>query len=227
MNKKSEYLILAKNRENLYRFLGRLYKSEVDKTLFMQMKNMSFPVKCCESELSEGYQILKKYLDNHDSNSLTDLAVDYAKVFLAAGMAEGSAAFPYESVYTSKKKIVMQEARDQVMVIYAAKGLKKSVKNLNFFEDHISLELEFMAFLCQEAQHTSDIHGEPDFSPYVKEQMDFLNKHLLNWVPRFCADIEKYAGTEFYKGIGKITNGYLHLDRTILESLTSQLEHNL
>lgn len=221
MNKNPEYLTLMRNRENLYRFLERLYKSEVDEPLFMQMKNMDFPVDCCEIELREGYQMLGKYLDNHGNTALTDLAVDYAQIFLAAGIAEGSAAFPYESVYTSEKKIMMQDARDKVMTIYAARGLKKDEEKLNLFEDHISLELEFMAFLCQEAQEVLNIQDESKFLPCLKEQMNFLSKHLLNWVPSFCSDIEKYADTEFYKGIGKITNGYLHLDNTILESLTN------
>jgi anaerobic sulfite reductase subunit A len=208
-----------RNRENLYRFLERLYKSEVDEPLFMQMKNMDFPADCCEVELSEGYQMLREYLNNHGNTALTDLAVDYAKIFLGAGMAEGSAAFPYESVYTSKKGIIMQDAWAQVKAIYAAKGLNKAGERPEFFEDHISLELEFMAFLCHETQEALNAQNESEVSSCLKEQMDFLSKHLSNWIPSFCADIEKYADTEFYKGIGKITNGYLRLDHTVLKSL--------
>lgn len=219
MDKNSEYLAIMVNRENLYRFLGRLYKVEVDQQLLEQMKTMNFPVECCESQLSEGYRILKEYIGNYCSDPLNDLAVDYAKVFLGAGISEGSAAFPYESVYTSKKKIMMQEARDEVMAIYAAKGLSKDNEITDSFEDNIALELEFMAFLCHETQGLLETQKEEELLSSLKEQMDFLNQHLLNWVPRFCNDIEKYADTNFYKGIGKITNGYLHLDYTILESL--------
>ncbi len=210
-----------KNRENLYRFLVRLYKIEIDEPLLTQMKAMSFPVECCQTKLSEGYRILREYLDNCSSDPITDLASDYAKIFLAAGIADGSAAFPYESVYTSRKKIIMQDAYDQVKAIYAAKGLKKNYdEGSEFYEDHISLELEFMAFLCHETQYILGTQDESKFLSCVKEQMDFLSKHLLNWVPRFCSDIEKYADTKFYKGIGKITDSYLDLDYTILKSLT-------
>lgn len=219
MDKKSEYLAFMKNRENLYSFLSRLYRVEVDEPLLTQMKVMSFPVECCETELSEGYQVLREYLDKCGSDPLNDLAADYARIFLGAGVAEGSAAFPYESVYTSKERIIMQDARDQVMAIYAAKGLKKNDKSPEFYEDHICLELEFMAFLCRETQSVLDTQNESEVLSCLKDQMDFLSKHLLNWARRFSADIEKYADTKFYKGIGKITNGYLNLDRTILESL--------
>jgi anaerobic sulfite reductase subunit A len=45
----------------------------------------------------------------------------------------------------------MQEARDQVVALYRAKGLDK-VAELELPEDHIALEFEFMAHLCQEMQ---------------------------------------------------------------------------
>lgn len=135
MDRKSDSLKLMKNRENLYRFLVRLYKIEIDEPLLTQMKAMSFPVECCQTKLSEGYRILREYLDNCSSDPITDLASDYAKIFLAAGIADGSAAFPYESVYTSRKKIIMQDAYDQVKAIYAAKGLKKiMMKDRNFMK---------------------------------------------------------------------------------------------
>lgn len=207
------------NRENLYRFLSRLYRFEVDESMLTQMKAMKFPVQCSETELSEGYQMLKEYLKSCTSDSLNDLAVDYAKVFLGAGIAKDSAAFPYESVYTSKKRIIMQEAQDQVKVIYSAKGLSKEDKRPELFEDHIALELEFMAFLCQETKCMFDTENESGILSSLKEEMDFLKQHLLNWICKFCADVEKYADTEFYKGIGKITNGYLKLDYAILENL--------
>lgn len=223
MDKKSEYLELMRNRENLYRFLGRLYRVEVDGPLLEQMRVMCFPVECLETKLSEGYGVLREYLDNCGSDPLTDLAVDYTKVFLGAGIAEGCAAYPYESVYTSKKRVIMQDAWDKVRAIYAAKGLIKHSERPELFEDHISLELEFMAFLCHEIQSILVTKDESGVLSCLKEQMDFLNQHLLNWVSTFCTDIEKYAQTEFYKGIGKITNGYLHLDSTIIESLMNEL----
>jgi putative dimethyl sulfoxide reductase chaperone len=218
-----EYLALTKNRENLYRFLGRLYGGEADSALLEGMKVMSFPAECCEAELKEGYGVLKEYLDSCGSSPLTDLAVDYAKVFLGAGIAEGSAAFPYESVYTGKKRIIMQDARDQVKEIYEAKGLNKDDERTALLEDHISLELDFMAFLCRETQRALGTQNESEILSCLQEQMDFLSQHLLNWIHAFCADIEKYAGTQFYKGIGKITNGYLRLDRVIIESLMDEL----
>ncbi|TWH45086.1 molecular chaperone [Sporomusa sp. KB1] len=221
MEKIAEYSAIIANREKLYQFLGRLYKIEVDQTLLKQMEDMCFPAECGEDELAGGYRMLEEYLRHPGNDPLTDLAVDYARVFLGAGIVGNEAAYPYESVYTSPKRLIMQEARDQVMAAYRAKGLTK-VETQDVPEDHIALELEFMAYLCRGTQQALDTDDWAAVSVYIEEQLGFLTKHLLNWVPALCADIEKYAGTDFYKALAKVTTGYLRLERNILEDMLAE-----
>ncbi len=213
----SEHSELMSNRESFYRFLGRLYKVEVDQALLDRMKCLRFPVECGETELAEGYRMLENYLARPEPDALTDLAVDFAKVFLGAGIADETAvAYPYESVYTSPDRLIMQDARDQVVAAYRSKGLDKA-EALDVPEDHIALELEFMACLCREAQDLVAADDGQPVSGGIKEQRDFLVQHLLNWVPAFCADVQKFAETDFYKAVAKITNGYLNMEQAIIE----------
>ena len=220
-SEKKENMLIHSNRETLYRFLGRIYKTEVDRALLDRMMDMRFPVGRRDAELEEGYRLLEQYLGNPGGDPLTDLAVDYARVFLGAGIATYKAAYPYESVYTSKKRIVMQEARDESVAAYLAKGLRKA-ETLDFPEDHIALELEFMAFMCVEARQAAEAGDKQALGNCCEEQLDFLNRHLLNWTPEFCGDIEKFAATSFYKAIAKITGGYLRMDCAFLEGLYSK-----
>ena len=191
-------------RANLYRLLSRLYRSEVDASLLKTLKGISFPVAKNET-LAEGYSMLTGYLANCGENTLTDLAVDYATVFLAAGSADGQAALPCESVYTSPKKIFMQEAWEDVCRIYAEHGLSKDTAYADLMEDHLALELEFMANL---------VKGE-DF----KSQLTFVQNHLLNWLGEFITDIDKYADCDFYKAVGRITLGFLQMEQELLTAL--------
>lgn len=216
-------------REALYRFLGGIYQKEIDRALLMQMKAMTFPSEAGEPSLTGGYRMLRDYLDQVDESSncsgITDLAADYAKIFLAAGISQGSAAFPYESVYTSPGRIIMQDAWEAVRKSYESAGLIKSGATSGLFEDHISLELEFMAFLCEEARR------DPDSSDWLIKQREFLRDHLLNWVPAFTADVDQYADTLFYKAIAKITVGFLRFDQKLLGSVEASFdmsvqEHN-
>jgi len=218
----SEYSDLIANRNDLYRFLARLYKVEADQALLDHMKGMCFPGECGEAELDEGYRMLENYLRRHELDPLTDLAVDYAKVFLGAGIAEGNVAYPYESVYTSAERMIMQEARDQVVAVYLAKGMDMATA-LDFPEDHIALELEFMAHLCGETQNAVAAQDWPAVAASLREQKEFLERHLLNWVPAFCTDVQKCAETNFYKAVAKVTNGYLLMEQDIIENLITEL----
>lgn len=217
----SEYYELMVNRENMYRFLGRLYKVEVDITLLHQLKNMVFPTETEEKEMDEGYQLLKDYLQNLGMDPITDLAVDYARVFLGAGVYEGIVANPYESVYTSPEHLIMQDARDEVLAAYWAKGLDKR-DSLNVPEDHISLEFEYMAFMCQETYNALKDTDWRRISGSLMEQAEFLEQHLLNWIPNFCGDIIKCSATDFYIGVAKITNGFLRMEKNLLKELISE-----
>jgi DMSO reductase family type II enzyme chaperone len=59
--------------------------------------------------------------------------------------------------------------------------------------DHLSLELEFMHYLCfREAEEGADVLS------YQLAQLDFAERHLLNWVPRFAAQVEKQAPGSLY-----------------------------
>jgi anaerobic sulfite reductase subunit A len=217
----SEYKELTANRMNLYRFLGRLYNEEIDQKLLDHLKTMSFPTESGEAELDKGYRLLEKYLNRPGLDPITDLAVDYARVFLGAGVYEGTVANPYESVYTSPERLIMQDARDEVLATYRAKGLDK-VETLNVPEDHISLEFEFMAYMCQETMNALDYKDWSGVTGSLMEQMDFLVQHLMNWIPGFCTDIEKCATTDFYKALAKITSGYLRLEHKVLEAIISE-----
>src|SRR4030067_764756 len=105
---------LISNRSSMYGFLSRIYRAEVDQELLDQMARMALPARTDLPDISEGYQMLKSFLDHITEKTVTDLAVDYAGIFLGAGTTQ-NCAYPYESVYASPLRLVMQDARDQVL----------------------------------------------------------------------------------------------------------------
>lgn len=203
---------MNERRANLYSLLARLYKKEVDAKLLGTLIAMPFPTGDA-NEILKGYSLISKYLQaSKDSQEKAeeDLAVDFARIFLAAGINKGEAAFPFESVYTSKKKIVMQEAWEEVRSIYATYDLGMGAPDGEFLEDHIGLELEFMAFLIRE-------------NADERSQLDFLENHLCNWIPAFTADLEKFATTDFYKGLALLTRGVVCAEQSYLAEKTCEV----
>ncbi len=216
INKKADFQRLMKNRRDLYQFFARFFASEIDEEFYEQLKHIEFPADRAENALTEFQDALirlNEYFEYDAGETLEDLAADYAKTFLGAGVAQGDAAFPYESVYTSPKHIMMQDAWSEVCEIYEAKGIERNDDAGDWLEDHISMEMEYMAYLCDEiSEYTETLAG-------LEEQKSFLNRHLLNWAPEFCLKIKDCADTEFYRMVGQLTTGFLQLDSFILDRM--------
>lgn len=214
--KNHNYFVFLKNRGHMYRFLMRLFIKEVDEELLRQLKGLRFPGQIGDAELKDAYELMKRSLNQMKANALTDLAVDYARVFLGAGIASLEAAYPYESLYTGKK-LMMQEARDEAVKLYSSKGLKIS-HQVDFPEDHIALQLEYLALLCEESLQA--VWDEKQMNICLREQAGFL-KRLLGWVPAFCDDAERYAATAFYKALAVITRVYITMDYALIKDLVA------
>ncbi len=196
---------LLRVREEMYHFLSRLYLFEVDETFFLQLGKFVFPKDCKNEDMTAGYEHMAAFISGHTASKkdMDILAVDYAKVFLAAGIAAGQAAFPYESVYAGTKHLVMQEAAGQMSALYAKKGLEPDTNMFKVPSDHVGLELEYMALLCREGD--------------MGEQEVFFNTHLKNWVPVFCGEVIKYSETDFYKGLGRLTRGFMATEEELFQ----------
>ncbi len=205
------------NRENMYRFLGRLYQKEVDETLWKQLKSFAFPDTTEEAALTEGYRELSAYLKTPGEDPLTDLACDYARIFLGAGVAKGILPIPCESVYTSRGHLVQQDAWEAVRKIYAQHGLGNTETDL--YEDHLALELEFMAHLCVLAKSAARADNMTELTAVLADQKSFLEEHLLNWTERLAHDVKAVATTPFYRAVADITVGFLKLEKALMAEL--------
>ena len=206
------------SRTKTYQFLTRLYAIEVDEELLGRMSKMRFPKSTGNADVDEGYRLMRSFLSNVDANTLTTLAVDYARTFLGSGVSGYSAAYPYESVYTSPKRLMMQEARDELLALYRAAGLEKS-DTWKESEDHLAAELEYLAILGTRVCDLYNAGDEDGAITVLVQQRNFLEDHLIAWYPMMAADIEKFAKTDFYRGLGKLTSGFLESDMELLEDI--------
>ena len=151
--------------------------------------------------------------------SVEELRVDYARCFVGHGQDTCGAAFPFESVYTSKKRLLMQEARDEVLAIYRASGLDKD-ESWREGEDHIALELEFMATMarrCADALESGDTKAARSL---LQTQRNFLSDHLLRWVPLMTKELRTFAKTDMYLGLSYLTDGFLADDGKYLKEVS-------
>ncbi len=171
---------LIMNRAQLYSFLSKIYREEVDQELLEGMKQMSRSINIEDPEMAGGYDTLRTFLEKIKINEelIEDLAADYASLFLGIGR---HPAHPYESVYLSEEGVTMRQPRNEVLRIYRREGIQK-VEWFKEPDDHVAIELEFMAYLCLKVKEAIDKQDIEEGVRMFEVQNDFLSKHLKAWV---------------------------------------------
>ena len=123
---------------------------------------------------------------------------------------------------------ILQGARYALQRNYEAMGEDEVLNSLSdFYEkenwippeghpeelDHISVQSEFMVHLCAKNRkaiidRTADVVHQT-----LEVQRDFLDRHVYNWFPSFADELEKKAISSFYKGLAKLTKGFIATDK--------------
>ena len=197
---------LTAQRSAVYRLLARLYRVEVDEEFLAELKAMRFPAATGNTAVDAG------------SHAITDLAVDYVRAFIGHGVDAYSAAYPFESVYTSPKRLMMQEARDEVLAVYRSEGLDK-LPSWKESEDHIALELEFMAVLGDRIVTAAEAADEAEVERLLSTQRNFLEDHLASWAPLMTADLRRFAQCGLYQGLASLTDGFLQVEEEFFDEI--------
>jgi TorA maturation chaperone TorD len=141
-------------------------------------------------QAAEGRKIMENWLKSATAEELTDKArSDYVKLFIGPGK---PLAVPWGSVYLNTEGLLFTEETLKVRQFYELSGMK-AVKKKSEPDDHIGLELEFIAYLFK-----------VDKADAARE---FAEKFIVPWISQWNADVQKYAATGFYRGLGGMAAG--------------------
>ncbi len=204
-------------RADFYRFLASVFLYELTDEQIETVAAARFPQD--GTQIGAGYARIAEYMRHRDLGTRQELAVDYAHTFLGAGNYNNLTAPPYESVYTSEERLLMQDARDGALRYYRAEGLDLPSDNTTP-EDHIGFEMQFMATLIERMAAALEEGNVERFDGLVATQRGFFNDHLANWLPAFADDIDTFCRTDFYHGVADLVRGLLAEERAVLDDLT-------
>ena len=214
----SELAGFMTRRARTYGLLARIFRVEVDSKFLEELRRLKFPTSTGNEHVDYGYRTMYNYLKGTWEDTLLDLARDYSRTFIGHGNNGRSAAYPFESVHTSEKRLLMQDARDEVLAMYREQLLKKG-EQWKDCEDHIALELEFMQVMCNRTAAALEAGDEDQAISLLKVQRSFVGDHLANWVPMFTSDIKYFAQTDFYIGAGELLLGFVQTEVEMLDDL--------
>lgn len=225
-------LDFMKSRWSVYNFLSRIYEREITESLLKEMVDENGPIdrfsglRCLTDGEYENvvgaFNGLKEYskkLTVNIEQNISKLAEEYAYLFLGIG----ELPHPSESSYLSDGSLLIQEPRNNVLNIYRNMGAEKNEEYIEP-EDHIAVELQFMAYLCRKSIEASTIGRESEAKRYLEAQRDFLYNHLAVWVQKLAKNVSEKARTDFYKIIAHITEEFVKAEKSAVNELTT-LEH--
>jgi len=217
---------IIRKRHIIYAFLKRVYEKELPKEVLAEMPEKMKPLLAIaevfpNAETRKVVKELVQFTDTIPSQDLdglqTRLAADYARLFLSINKVPPH---PSESIY--REGAIMQHSRDEVLKTYWSFGVDKK-KEFTEPEDHIAVELSFLMYLCEKAIEALKNGDAKEARRYIQGQKDFLERHVIKWVPKLVKDILNTGQTPFYKAIAILTREYVEMDLSATEDLLKQM----
>lgn len=213
----------------LFGLLGKLLYEYPEQSLLQQLVDedvfSDVPFAAVQEETQEGLELLQQWALNFAADpqeATLDVKADYTRLFASAARLPVS---PWESVYYSEERQLFQESTLDVRAWYHRFGLE--IINLrNEPDDHIGLELAFLAHLARSALQALEQEDRREMQNLLEAQRQFSRKHLLGWAPMWCDQMVEYARTSYYRGMALILRGALHqlvqfLDISMAEAVAS------
>ena len=217
---KEELLRLTESRLHVYAVLSQFFETEVTDAYARDFAS-TFDFECTSDELNNTFTQMRECLTDCDDHDIEELAVVFDRVFFGMGPRTAHKAFPYESVYTSVGGRMNQEAWTQVKAIYAKAGFEKN-PSFKEPEDHIAVELSFMAEICNQVIDALKADNMQAAEALLHCQHQFMQDHIINWLNPFYADVQKATNNEgFYLLLMTATYLFIELDQDILLELIS------
>jgi TorA maturation chaperone TorD len=207
-----------------YGFLARLSFAELDVETLEHLHSSGvledFPVQWesdARAELQQGLQLMARGLQLPQKTLLAVLAADFSHLFLGYSLA----CPPFESAYRNEEHLLLCEETLEVRHFYQQYGFRRQ-EALQLPDDHVAFELEFLALLGQAAHDAAATPAHVVDSLRASQQ--FLQEHVLAWVPEFAQDLFHNAETDFYRGVALFLRGFIQLDAEILAEVTPRMD---
>ncbi len=212
---------LLEVRQYIYSFLSTIFRlppsQEQIQIILQEGLFTDFPLEIEDDDYISALKTLKTWTNDQNNadfkDVLSSLNRDYTQLFIGPGHLPAP---PWESVYRTQEKLTFGEHTLAVREWYKRHGLEFVNKNAEP-DDHFGLELEFMASLIIEQRKALEEGELPKVSELAKEQLAFLEEHLIQWSKDFTHDVMANAQTNYYQGVAQLAQSFLNWDHSNLK----------
>jgi len=168
------------------------------------------------SDIRQGYpfsgavESLLNQLTGTDLENDRSIINEYNRLFLIRPKAP-----PHETIYTNPEGQMRGMLTAQLEQKYLDAGLRISPE-LNELPGHISVELEFMAYLCMKEAEARQANNEIEANHYRSLQKSFMGQHLARWFPKFAHRIKESEPRSIYQFLLPAVFSYLRHELGLL-----------
>ena len=185
----------AKPRSNLYTYFSLLLGSPHELVLESKIKFNDSILK----GLPYTFEI-SDLIEEYSETEIIDLKRQYSALFEVGD--EGPPAPIREDLFLSQPA----KLREDLVRFYDYFGYTLN-DEFQWQMDHLSIEIEFMHFLIFQELESND-----NKLSFQLGQLDFSEKHLVNWIPDLSATINRLGNGDIYSKIVVELNNFLLID---------------
>ena len=216
---------IASGRAAFYDFLIAGFELLPDQELLLRIRNGEFQRflmgwrELGDAGFRSGLDLISSHqstiLQKPDDETVSELSVDRTRILRGTGHADMKP--PYEGLY--RRGAGFGDSVLGLKRFYRKAGLLPD-ETVSDSADYLFVELDFMKQLClREQTLRREEKDEDTIAQTIALEEEFLRLHLGDWVGEFCSAVEKYASTDFYRGLALILDAYIRTDKKWLQSL--------
>jgi TorA maturation chaperone TorD len=179
-------------------------KDVIDQDVFAEV-----PFGADQPAVREGTRLIQGWITSHGGQltpgAFDELRADYTRLFIGPAKV---LAPPWESFYFNEERLLFQEQTLQVRQWFRRFGMESE----NIYkepDDHIGLELAFLASLAQLALQALNEGDQARFQDASAAQSQFLEQHPAKWVSSWHLLVQQEARTDFMRGVASLVEGSL------------------
>ena len=227
MNTRRDEIAIALAGSNyIYRLLKRVFAGEpnlqltqaltdefTDEALSLFLSEESF------APYKELFAQLKQATTADCDKIISHLKGEYTYLMLGPGKLPAP---PWESVYVNKTRMLFQESTLEVRRAYLEYNLLPA-EYPHVADDHIAMELDFMARLGQLAEQSLEAGDTAQLQKILSSQKAFLENHLLVWIGDFAQEMQSATTHYLYPQMACLTKEFLHASHSAISELISAI----